>query len=497
MAGTTNWDQNTNKFDKVLTVDNFTAITPSGSIVFSATANPVITGTIDIENMSISGNLTVAGTATFNKIISVTSSYSSGSTIFGDALVDTHQFTGSVFITGSSFNWNNSRVITSNITSSMSVASASQALTASFYNGSVTSASYASQAGNSSTIDINVFGSPVDSYLLMSNVAGTTGVAIGGDAELRYNSSTNVLSVPNISATTLTGSLLGTASNAISALTASKLFVTNLAIDAGTYYPMFANTTFGAANLFADAATYTYQPSTNILTVTASLSLGVSASSINSNNSKLYGSSNVESIDWNARTTYDTSNVKSIGWDDRALFDTSGNTVVTWVSGSLVGTGSLQGTSSWATNALTASRVPSYETAWTSYTPIWTTDGTQPTLGDGLITGAYKLIGKTCFVRVRLYWGTTTNSGTGVFYFSLPVSASSTWGIQMPASMLDNGNAWYQATVNGEYGGFTNRTALIGQSAGGANSSQGVTGVFPFTFGNLDSIQFNGSYETI
>lgn len=134
-------------------------------------------------------------------------------------------------------------------------------------------------------------------------------------------------------------------------------------------------------------------------------------------------------------------------------------------------------------------------TAWTSYTPAWTTDGTQPTLGNGSLTGAYKVIGKTCFVRVRLAWGTTTNSGTGAFYFNLPISASAAWGIQMPVSILDNGNAWYQATANGEYGGFTNKTALIVQSAGGANSSQGVTGVFPFTFGNTDSIQFNGSYE--
>ena len=66
----------------------------------------------------------------------------------------------------------------------------------------------------------------------------------------------------------------------------------------------------------------------------------------------------------------------------------------------------------------------------------------------------------------------------------------------MPVSILDNGNAWYQAIANGEYGGFTSKTALIGQSAGGANSSQAITGTFPFTFGNLDSIQFNGSYQT-
>ena len=125
MAGQTNWDQNTNKFDKVLTTDSFTATTPSGSIVFSATANPVITGTIDMDSVDISGNLTVAGTTTFNTLIVNTSSYSSGSTIFGDALTDTHQFTGSVFITGSSLTWNNSTLIASNVTSSMSVATAS------------------------------------------------------------------------------------------------------------------------------------------------------------------------------------------------------------------------------------------------------------------------------------------------------------------------------------------------------------------------------------
>ena len=134
-------------------------------------------------------------------------------------------------------------------------------------------------------------------------------------------------------------------------------------------------------------------------------------------------------------------------------------------------------------------------TAWTSYTPTWTSDSTPPSLGNGTLTGAYKVIGKTCFVRVRLVWGTTTTNGTGVFYFDLPVSASTSWGIQMPASILDNGNAWYQATANGEYGGFTNKVALIGQSAGGANSSQGVAFNFPIGFSNLDSIQFAGSYE--
>jgi len=84
------------------------------------------------QSVSITGNLTVNGTAFLNRVIAVTSSYSSGSTIFGDALNDTHQFTGSVFITGSSFTWNSNTLIASNVTSSMSVLNAQ---TASFING--------------------------------------------------------------------------------------------------------------------------------------------------------------------------------------------------------------------------------------------------------------------------------------------------------------------------------------------------------------------------
>jgi hypothetical protein len=83
------------------------------------------------------------------------------------------------------------------------------------------SASYTTQAGNAAAIDIYSFSSPVDSYLLMSNVIATTGVAVGGDTDLRYNSSTNTLTAINISATSLTGSLLGTASYAATALSSS------------------------------------------------------------------------------------------------------------------------------------------------------------------------------------------------------------------------------------------------------------------------------------
>jgi len=245
---------------------------PDGEIVFSSTTTSIPGFIADTSSFAytastapsylplaggtITGNLTVTGTTTFNDLVVNTSSYSSGSTIFGDSLADTHQFTGSVSVTGSVLTWNNSTLIASNVTSSMSVASASQALTASF--------------------------------------------------------------------------LQGTASNALSSLTASKISISNLASDPGTYYPMFANNASGPVSLFADASTYTYQPSTNILTVTSSLSLGVSASSINSNDSTTYDTSNINSINWDLRKLLDTAGNGVLDWAGYAAVDSSGNTSIDW-----------------------------------------------------------------------------------------------------------------------------------------------------------------------
>ena len=86
-------------------------------------------------SQSISGSLTITGTLTAQTIIAqtITSStlYSSGSNIFGNSLLNTQVFTGSVSITGS-LALNGNTVITSNQTSSMSVLSASFASTSSF-----------------------------------------------------------------------------------------------------------------------------------------------------------------------------------------------------------------------------------------------------------------------------------------------------------------------------------------------------------------------------
>jgi hypothetical protein len=172
----------------------------------------------------------------------------------------------------------------------------------------------------------------------------------------------------------------------------------------------------------------------------------------------------------------------------RNLIFAQGTTVQ--VTGSLQVSGSITATGSVTINN---NRI---DDAWTSYTPTFTSNGgSQPALDNGTITGFYKVIGKTCFVRVKLNPGSGTTFGGGALLFGLPVNAKSADGIQFPCSIMDQGNAWYQATVNGTYSGFTDKSAIIVQSAGGGNSSEAVTGMVPITFGASDSIQFNGSYE--
>lgn len=58
--------------------------------------------------------------------------------------------------------------------------------------------------------------------------------------------------------------------------------------------------------------------------------------------------------------------------------------------------------------------------AWTSYTPVWSSSGTQPTLGNGSLTGAYNQQGSMITVRIHLTLGSTSTVGTGAYRFTLP-----------------------------------------------------------------------------
>jgi len=116
-----------------------------------------------------------------------------------------------------------------------------------------------------------------------------------------------------------------------------------------------------------------------------------------------------------------------------------------------------------------------------AYTPTWTTSGTAPTLGNGTITGSYLITGNLIFGQISLTAGSTTNPGTGAFFYSLPTAVSFAAG---SGTHRDTGTAQYNLAV---VKASSTTVALIAYNVQ-------VTAAAPFAFGNTDAstISFYG-----
>jgi hypothetical protein len=134
-------------------------------------------------------------------------------------------------------------------------------------------------------------------------------------------------------------------------------------------------------------------------------------------------------------------------------------------------------------------------TAWTTagytdtYTPVWTTSGTAPALGNGTLTGRFYRYDKFIFFSVAFTAGSTTTFGTGNFQFSTPTAVAASNNYGYPAVLLDNGTAWItRLTGNGPVAGLSDKFLIL-DSAGSA-----VTGTSPFTWTTGDQALIQGSY---
>ena len=59
-------------------------------------------------------------------------------------------------------------------------------------------------------------------------------------------------------------------------------------------------------------------------------------------------------------------------------------------------------------------------TDWVSYTPTWTATTTNPSIGNGTITGEWRRVGDSMEIRIRVISGTSTTYGSGYYKFGLP-----------------------------------------------------------------------------
>lgn len=136
------------------------------------------------------------------------------------------------------------------------------------------------------------------------------------------------------------------------------------------------------------------------------------------------------------------------------------------------------------------------DTGWQSYTPTWTADTTNPSIGNGTLVGRYTQIGKTCILIIGLTMGSTTTYGSGNWSFSLPKTAKNTTGIVFygVAHIRNTGTANYERIAQISPVISTTVIKLLMSPTQGSNSSN-ISATVPFTWGDGDALGIEITYE--
>jgi len=127
---------------------------------------------------------------------------------------------------------------------------------------------------------------------------------------------------------------------------------------------------------------------------------------------------------------------------------------------------------------------------WVSYTPVWTSSGTAPSLGNGSLTGRSRAFGTSLIIcEVRLVFGSTTTGGTGIWFFTLSHTATAD-------AVNLSGGTWHALDVGvQDYGGTTKMDTTTTFRCQ-ISTGNGVGATLPFTFANTDTLRSQVIFES-
>ena len=439
----------------------------------------------------ISGNLHINGTASIDVLVASYESssiiFTSGSTKFGDDTSDTHEFTGSVTISGSAFSTNWSGSFTGSfIGLADSASNAARAVTASQADRATTS-SLANKASNLQVVGEDSSGAT--HYILFGpNTSGESDV--NADGGLNYVPSTETLTV-----TKVIGTLEGTASRADTAsvllgsvISASHSETASLAISTSV-----VNVT---STSFANSGDGPFTGS-----FSSSLPSLLSGSFTGSFTGSLVGNTSVSNILQTGTTQTTGSNTIS-----GSLTITGSSTLAVRVTGSTALTGSLLQSGSAAltgsllqkgTIQVSGSTLLSGSLLITgSSTLALRVSGSTALTGSLLqsgstaLTGSLLQSGSIALTGSLLQIGTTQTTGSNIISGSLLITGSSAIGLRMSGSTALTGSVFQTGSLN-----VTGSTNLSGSLTivGNINTGQGATEVHLMNqdVETGDSVQFN------
>lgn len=146
-----------------------------------------------------------------------------------------------------------------------------------------------------------------------------------------------------------------------------------------------------------------------------------------------------------------------------------------------------------ASTPLPAATLNSIGAQSVTYTPTWTSTGTQPAIGNGTLTARYFQIQKIVFVELLFIAGSTTTYGTGNYSFSVPITArTGLYGYMSNgiARLYDASTAQATFSQTGFYASATNAVVVYLTGTGGL---AGQTS--PFTWASTDEIIMSFQYE--
>jgi hypothetical protein len=120
-----------------------------------------------------------------------------------------------------------------------------------------------------------------------------------------------------------------------------------------------------------------------------------------------------------------------------------------------------------------------------TFQPTWTGSISNPSLGNGTLTGEFFISNGMCQVTINLIAGSTTTFGSGVWSFTLPVTSRSLYVQRGSALALDAGTLYYAGTADA--------SGAVVQATFDQTNTQAQSTV-PFTWANGDSLTLTVSY---